>query len=122
MLLLSSSPFSLLFQEVGEVVALVHVVYMFAFLCVQLMDSAAVALLGKQQLTQHPSVRLLVLLLQTVQLGKGTHSHIHTQRNTQTHARTKHMRNGFILVVVKHANSDVVIISCEVFRDATLNY
>ncbi|TNN83039.1 hypothetical protein EYF80_006646 [Liparis tanakae] len=41
--------------KVGEVVALVHVVVVFAFLRVQLVDSAAVALFGEQQLTQHPT-------------------------------------------------------------------
>lgn len=66
---LSSSPLPLLLQEVGEVVTLVHVVGVLAFFRVQLLDGAAVALLGHQQLTQHPPVRLLVLLLQTLQLG-----------------------------------------------------
>lgn len=66
---LSSSPLPLLLQEVSEVVTLVHVVGVLAFFHVQLLDGAAVALLSHQQLTQHPPVRLLVLLLQTLQLG-----------------------------------------------------
>lgn len=69
-LLQLSSPFPLLLQEVGEVITFVHVVCVLAFLCVQLLDGVAVALLGEQQLTQHPPVRLIVLLLQTLQLGK----------------------------------------------------
>lgn len=80
---LSSSPFSLLLQKVGEVVALVHVVVVFAFLRVQLVDGAAVALFGEQQLTQHPTVRLLVLLLQTLQLSgsKYTQSQPHREEH-----------------------------------------
>lgn len=76
--LLSSSPFSLLLQEVGEVVALVHVVCVLAFLRVQLVDGAAVALFSQQQLAQHPPVRLLVLLLQTLQLSKGAKTRNHS--------------------------------------------
>lgn len=68
---LPSSPLPLLLQEVGELVTFVHVVSVLAFLCVQLVDGAAVALLSHQQLTQHPPVRLLVLLLQTLQLRSG---------------------------------------------------
>lgn len=48
---------------------------MFTLLCVQLLDSMTVALLSKQQLTQHPPVCLSVLLLQTLQLGQ-TQSHL----------------------------------------------
>lgn len=65
---LSSSPLPLLLQEVGELVTFVHVVSVLAFLRVQLLDGTTVALLSHQQLTQHPPVRLLVLLLQTLQL------------------------------------------------------
>lgn len=72
------SPFSLLLQEVGEVVTLVHVVGMFAFLCVQLVDSAAMALFSKQQLTQHSPICLLVLLLQTIKLQEAN-THIAMQ-------------------------------------------
>lgn len=68
LLLLSSLPFPLLLQQVGEVVTFVHVVCMFAFLCVQLLDGMTMALLGEQQLTQHPPVCFPVLLLQTLQL------------------------------------------------------
>lgn len=66
--LLISSPLPLLLQQVGEVVALVHVVHVFAFLGVQLVDRASVALFSQQQLTEHPSVRFLVLLLQAIKL------------------------------------------------------
>ena len=63
-----ASPLPLLLQQVGEVVALVHEVGVLAFLVVQLHDGAAVTFLGQQQLLQHPSVRLLLFVLQTVQL------------------------------------------------------
>lgn len=65
---LCPSPFSFLLQEVCEVIALIHVVNMFVFLYFQLMDGAAVTLFSQQQLTQHPPVCVLVLLLQTFQL------------------------------------------------------
>lgn len=65
-----SSPLSLLLQKVCEVVALVHVVCVFAFLRVQLLDGVTVALFRHQQLSQHPPVRLAVLLLQALQLSK----------------------------------------------------
>lgn len=58
-----SSPFPLLLQKVREVVAFVHVVGMFTFLCVQLLDGMTMALFSEQQLAQHPPVRLPVLLL-----------------------------------------------------------
>ena len=68
-------PFSLLLQQVGEVITLVHVVGMFVFLAVQLLHSAPVALLSQQQLLQHASVCVLMFLLQTVQL-RVTSNHI----------------------------------------------
>lgn len=71
---LSSSPLPLLLQEVGELVTFVHVVGVLAFLRVQLLDGTTVALLSHQQLTQHPPVRLLVLLLQTLQLRSSKDS------------------------------------------------
>lgn len=58
-----------MFQQVGEVVALVHEIDVFAFLVVQLHDGAAVTLLCQQQLLQHPSVRLLLFVLQTIELN-----------------------------------------------------
>lgn len=67
------SPLPLLLQQVGEVVALVHEVHVFALLVVQLHDGAPVAFLGQQQLLQHPPVRFPLFVLQTVQLtGGGT--------------------------------------------------
>ena len=103
-MLLSSSPFSLLLQEVGEVVALVHVVRVLALLRVQLVDGAAVALLGEQQLTQHPPVRLLVLLLQALQLrtGKGTLSHTHREMHRHVQGPWTY-ENCFLIAVVQHA-------------------
>lgn len=50
------SPLSFLLQEVGEVIALVHIVHMFAFLSIQLIDSAPVAFLCQQELFQHTAV------------------------------------------------------------------
>lgn len=65
------SPLPLLLQQVGEVIALVHEVGVFAFLVVQLHDGPPVTLLGQQQLLQHPSVRLPLFDLQTVQLPES---------------------------------------------------
>lgn len=65
---IDSSPLPLLLQQGGEVVALVHEVGVFPFLVVQLHDGAAVTFLHQQQLLQHASVRLLLFVLQTVQL------------------------------------------------------
>lgn len=62
------SPLSFLLQEVGEVIALVHVVHVFAFLSIQLIDSAPVAFLSQQELFQHTAIRVLVLIPQSVQL------------------------------------------------------
>lgn len=101
--LLSSSPFSLLLQEVGEVVALVHVVCVFALLRVQLVDSAAVALLGEQQLTQHPPVRLLVLLLQALQLRAGKDTLSHAYRETHKHMQGPWTYENCFLLLLPYA-------------------
>lgn len=45
-----SSPLSLLLQQVGEIVAFVHEVNVFALFTVQFCDGAPVALLCQQQL------------------------------------------------------------------------
>lgn len=63
-----SSPLTLMLQQVSEVIALVHEVNVFALLAIQLVNRASVAFLNQQQLLEHPSIRLFVLLLQTVQL------------------------------------------------------
>lgn len=78
------SPFSLLLQQIGEVIALVYEVDMFLFLIVQLHDGPAVAFLSQQQLLQHPSVRLLLLLLQAIQLKGGQIININYQQFTLT--------------------------------------
>lgn len=100
--LLSSSPFPLLLQKVGEVVAFVHVVCVFAFLGVQLLDGMTVALLGEQQLTQHPPVRLPVLLLQTLQLGNTDTQSYPSRECNHTQGPWTH-KNRILFVVVFHA-------------------
>lgn len=71
-----NSPLSLLLQQVGEVVTLVDEVGVLLLLVVQLHDGAAVAFLSQQQLLQHPSVRILLFVLQTVQLrAKRVNTH-----------------------------------------------
>lgn len=65
---LAHSPLPLLFQEVGKVVALVHVIRMFMFLVFQLINSAAMALFCQQELLQHAPIRLLLLFFKPVQL------------------------------------------------------
>lgn len=63
-------PLSLLLQQVGEVVALVHVVSVLVLLVLQLVHGAPVTLLCQQQLFQHAAVCFPLLLLQSVQLGE----------------------------------------------------
>lgn len=63
-------PLPLPLQQVGEVVAFAHVVRVLVLLSLQLIHCATVALLCQQQLLQHASVRLLLLLLKPVQLRK----------------------------------------------------
>ncbi len=99
------SPLPLLLQQVGEVVALVHEVGVFAFLVVQLHHRPPVAFLSQQQLLQHPSVRLLLFVLQTVQLTVNTSTLImnNTSHSGSTSACTVSQtvrRGGAALVFV----------------------
>lgn len=96
----STSPFSLLFQQVSEVVTFVHVVSMFAFLRVQLVDCATMALLSEQQLAQHPPVRLFVLLLQTFQLKKR--QKVHTNITKTKRALNKYIISSIISTDLSH--------------------
>lgn len=63
-------PLSLLLQQVGEVIALVHVVSVLVFLVLQLVHGTPVTLLCQQQLLQHAAVCLPLLFLQSVQLSE----------------------------------------------------
>lgn len=62
------SPLPLLFQEVGKVIALVHVICMFMFLIFQLVNCAAMALFCQQELFQHAPICLFLLFFKPVQL------------------------------------------------------
>lgn len=62
------SPLPLLFQEVGKVIALVHVVCVFMFLIFELVNGATMALFCQQQLLQHAPIRLFLLFFKSVQL------------------------------------------------------
>jgi hypothetical protein len=69
-------PLSLLLQQVGEVVALVHVVGVLVLLVFQLVHGAPVTLLSQQQLLQHAAVCLLLLFLQSVQLREQSQERV----------------------------------------------
>lgn len=86
------SPLPLLLQQVGEVVALVHEVGVFAFLVVQLHHRPPVTFLSQQQLLQHPSVRLLLFVFQTVQL-RTKKTHVNTRYRQQLTLMTQHHKH-----------------------------
>lgn len=96
------SPLPLLLQQVGEVVALGDEVGVLSLLVVQLHDGAAVAFLRQQQLLQHPSVRLLLFVLQTVQLGGNT-STLVTNDNDPASASTASQ-------TIRHGHGEAVLV------------
>lgn len=65
---LRCSPFTLLLQEVGEVIALVHVICMFMLLVFQLVNCAPMTFLCQEKLLQHASVRFFLLFFKSIQL------------------------------------------------------
>lgn len=65
---LGHSPLSLLLQEVGKVIALVHVICMFMLLIFKLINCAAMAFFCQKELFQHASICLLLLFFKPVQL------------------------------------------------------
>jgi len=98
-----ASPLPLLLQQVGEVIALGHEVGVFAFLVVELHDGATVTFLCQQQLLQHPSVRLLLLVLQTVQLRGNTSTlaiNNMSHSNTSAHTVSQTISYGYAPIVL----------------------